>query len=214
MMGDRNYRELIQNAIDSIGRELDIAIDVKDAKTIHAHEVVGCLRRSYYDRTDPIKAGRGGFSDLTSGLLRKMHYGSEPGDFDLEGVKLRGQADVIVDDAVLIFRSADTVPDEPLAGDVLYLNALLWIYNKDDGIVNYITGNRKETAFTLTKDKRMFEEVIRRVRVFADLLNEKKTPILEPSDQCSSCQYFERCYIKRKISKQITLAQLIGLDKE
>ena len=38
---------------DSLGKELDIDIDSADIQTIHLHEVVHCLRRSYYDRIDP-----------------------------------------------------------------------------------------------------------------------------------------------------------------
>ena len=57
----------------------------------------------------------------------------------------------------------------------------------------------------------MFEEVVRRVRVLKDLLEEKKVPILEPSIECSSCQYYERCYVKQKIGKQITLQDLFGI---
>jgi CRISPR-associated exonuclease Cas4 len=45
MMGDRDYRSIIQNAIGSIGKELEIEINSKDIQTIHLKEVVQCLRR-------------------------------------------------------------------------------------------------------------------------------------------------------------------------
>jgi len=51
MMGDRDYRQLIKSAIESIGRDIEPKIDPKDTKTIYIHEVVRCLRRSYSDRT-------------------------------------------------------------------------------------------------------------------------------------------------------------------
>ena len=50
MMGDRDFRSIVENALDSIGKELEIDIDSADIQTIHLHEVVKCLRRSYYDR--------------------------------------------------------------------------------------------------------------------------------------------------------------------
>ncbi len=59
----------------------------------------------------------------------------------------------------------------------------------------------------------MFEEVVRRVRVLKDLLEEKKVPILEPTIECSSCQYYERCFVKQKIGKQINLQEMFGLSK-
>jgi CRISPR-associated exonuclease Cas4 len=59
----------------------------------------------------------------------------------------------------------------------------------------------------------MFEETVRRVRVLNNLLGEKKVPILEPSEECSSCQYYERCYLKQKIGRAINLHDLLGLKK-
>jgi len=56
----------------------------------------------------------------------------------------------------------------------------------------------------------MFEEIIRRVRVLHDLLKEQKTPILEPSSDCSNCQYYERCFMKKKHTKQVTLLGILG----
>ena len=212
-MGDRDFRSTIQNAIKSMSKELEIDIDSKDIQTIHLQEVVQCLRRSYYDRIEPEEIERRGFNELLSGLLRKLEYGSDPKEFEIDDIKLKGQVDMLVDDSILLFRSA--VSDElknPLANDVLYLNACMWIYDKQDGVIIYITGDRKETTFSLTRNKKMFEEVVRRVRVLNDLLKEQKTPILEPSVECSDCQYYERCFMKMKNSKQLSLAAMMGMS--
>jgi len=213
MMGDRDYRQLIKNAIDSIGREIEPKIDPKDINTINIHEVVRCLRRSYFDRVEPKQVERRGFTDLVGGLLRSKDYGSKSGEFEIDELKLKGQAEMIVDDVVLIFRSANELPDNPKADDILYLNSSLWIFNKMEGILIYLTGDRKETSFSLTRDKKMFEEVVRRVRVFNDLLKQKKIPILEPSDECSVCQYYTKCYIREKISRGISLKEIVGINK-
>ena len=212
MMGDRDFRSIIQNAIGSIGRELEIEVDSKDIQTIHLKEVVQCLRRSFYDRIEPKEIERRGFNELLSGLLRKLQYGSEPKNFAIEDIKLKGQADMMVDDSILLFRSAMDELENPQANDVLYLNACLWIYDKEDGIIVYITGDRKETTFSLTRNKKMFEELIRRVKVLNDLLKEEKTPILEPSTECSECQYYERCFTKKKNTKQISLGEMLGMS--
>ncbi|MDH3312496.1 MAG: hypothetical protein OEM28_05020 [Nitrosopumilus sp.] len=215
MMGDRDFRKIIKSAVESIGKELEIQIDSKDIQTIHLHEVVQCLRRSYYDRIDPQEIERRGFNEILSGLLRKLEYGSEPKEFAIEDIRLKGQVDMLVDDTILLFRPAATELENPLANDVLYLNACMWIYDKDDGIVVYISGDRKETTFSLTRNKKMFEEIIRRVRVLNDLLKEQKLPILEPSTECSECQYYERCFMKKKNSKQVSLAEMLGMgDKD
>jgi CRISPR-associated exonuclease Cas4 len=208
MMGDRDFRSIVQNAISSIGKELEINIDSADIQTIHLQEVVQCLRRSYYDRIDPQEIERNGFNDLLSGLLRKLQYGSEPKEFTLDDIKLRGQVDMLIDDSILLFRGAANELESPQANDVLFLNACMWIYDKSDGIIIYLTGDRKESTFSISRNKNMFEEVIRRVRVLNDLLKEQKTPILEPSTECSECQYFERCFMKRKNTKQLDLAEM------
>ena len=213
-MGDRDYRSTIQSAIGSIGKELEIQIDSKDIQTIHLQEVVQCLRRSYYDRIEPNEVERRGFNELLSGLLRKLQYGSEPQEFAIDDIKLKGQVDMLVDDSILLFRSATGELENPQANDVLYLNACMWIYDKVDGVIVYITGDRKETTFSLTRNKKMFEEIIRRVRVLNDLLKEQKTPILEPSSDCSNCQYYERCFMKRKNTKQMSLGDILGIGKK
>ena len=214
MMGDRDFRSIVKNAVDSIGRELEIEIDAKDIKTIHLKEVVQCLRRSYYDRVDSKEVERRGFNDLLSGMLRKLQYGSNPKEFAIDDIKLRGQVDMMVDDSIILFRPANTSIETPLANDLLYLNACMWIYDKTDGVIIYITGNKEETIFSLTRDKKMFEEVIRRVRVLSDLLKEQKTPILEPSNDCTDCQYYQRCFITKKNTKQVSLSEMLGLSKD
>ncbi|MCJ8305727.1 MAG: hypothetical protein HRU07_01600 [Nitrosopumilus sp.] len=214
MMGDRDYQSIIQNAIGSIGKELEIEINSKDIQTIHLKEVVQCLRRSYYDRIEPNEIERRGFNELLSGLLRKLQYGSEAKEFALDDIKLKGQVDMMLDDSILLFRSAPEGLENPHASDILYLNACMWIYDKKDGIIIYIAGDKKETTFSLTRNKKMFEEIIRRVRVLNDLLKEQKVPILEPSTECSDCQYFERCFMKRKNAKEMSLAEMLGMGKK
>jgi len=212
-MGDRDYRKLIKTAIDSIGKQIELQIDANDIKTIHLDEVVRCLRRSYYDRVEPKEIDRTSFVDLVGGLLRSKGYGSKTGEFEIDDLKLKGQTDMIIDDVVFVLRSANTLPENPMARDLLYLNVCMWIFDKTEGLLVYLTGDGKEASFSLSRGKKMFEEVVRRARVLHDLLKEKKVPILEPSDECSTCQYYERCYIKQKIAKSISIKDLVGFNK-
>ena len=213
-MGDRDYRQIITSAIDGFTRDLRPKIDVKDNKTIHVFEIVRCLRRSYFDRTAPKKEEVVGFYGLIEGLLRKMSYGSTQGEFTVDDIKLKAQADLIVDNIVITLQVVTALPENPLPADALYLNACLWVFNKDEGVIVYITGDGKESSFYLSKNKKMFEEFIRRVRVLSSLLVEKKVPILEPSPECNTCQYYEECYIKKKRSSNISFDSLFGSRKE
>ena len=204
MMGDRDYRSVIKNAIESVGRELEYRYNKDDISNIHVSEVTGCLRRAFYDRTDAIEIDRASFSDLVGGMFRQLEFGARPKDFSLEDISLETQADLIVDDLVMIFRSVGVQPENPSAKDLIYINACLYAYEKIDGVIIYITGDGQEVSFSVTKDKKMFEETVRRVRVLNDLLKEKKTPILETSVECTGCQYFERCYTQKKAGKTIS----------
>ena len=47
MMGDRDYRSVIQNSVESVGRELEYRFNKEDITKIHASEVTGCLRRAF-----------------------------------------------------------------------------------------------------------------------------------------------------------------------
>jgi CRISPR-associated exonuclease Cas4 len=209
MMGDRDYRQTITSAIDALAKDTEMqVVNPEDNKAIYLHEVVRCMRRSYFDRFDRLEQENKSFGELFGGLVRKLQYGSKVGSFDIEDIKLNGQADMIVDDIVIIFKKVSDTPVTPNASDVLYLNACMWIFNKTDGVVIYLTDDEKESSFSVMRDKKMFEETIRRVRVFSNLISDKKVPILEPSQECSGCQYYDRCYIKKQEGKPFNITEL------
>ena len=209
--GDRDYKQIVRDAIDSIGEDIEFKIDAKDISTIYLQEAVKCLRRSFYDRTDPLETEQTQFNKVLGGLFRKMKSQASIGNYDMDGgLALKGQVDMIKDDVVLIFRSIDKFPENPMPVDILYVNACMWMFEKIEGVIVYITPDGKEDSFVTNRNQRMFEEVIRRTKVFHDLLNEKKVPIIEPSRDCQDCQYYERCYIRKKEGKTITIASLFG----
>ena len=209
--GDRDYKQIVRDAIDSIGEDIEFKIDAKDISTIYLQEAVKCLRRSFYDRTDPLETEQTQFNKVLGGLFRKMKSQATMGNYDMDGgLALKGQVDMIKDDVVLIFRSIDKFPENPMPVDILYVNACMWMFEKIEGVIVYITPDGKEDSFVTNRNQRMFEEVIRRTKVFHDLLNEKKVPIIEPSTDCQDCQYYERCYIRKKEGKTITISSLFG----
>ena len=210
MMGDRNFREIINGAIDNVGKTLDYTIPDDDDSKVHVTEVIRCLRRSFYDRKEPIEENKLRFSNFLRGTIRKLEFGSKVGEYDMNGVKLTGQADIIADDVVIVFRSVEALPETMFSNDILYLNTCMFIFDKQDGVISYVDGGGTEKSFSLTRANKMFEEIARRVRVLTDLLKENKVPILEPSPECSACQYYERCYIKKRESKPLSFDSLFG----
>jgi CRISPR-associated exonuclease Cas4 len=214
MMGDRDYRRIITDVIEQISHDTKPETE-KDNKIIRFSEVTRCLRRSYFDRVEPLQQKGLRFSDLFRELIRKMPYGSVPGEFALDDLKLKIQADMVVDDVVIIFRPVPKLPDRLIPSDALYLNACLWILKKTEGIVLYLAENGDEVSFSLIRDNKLFEESIRRVKILNSLLEEKKVPVIEPSLECNTCQYYEKCYIKEKKAVSFSIESLLGFkDRE
>ena len=217
VVGDRDYKQIVRDAIDSIGEDAQLKFDTKDPNIIYLHEATKCLRRSFYDRTEPLETEQTQFNKVLGGLFRKMKSKATIGKYEMDsGLALKGQVDMIKDDVVMIFRSVNRYPENPLPVDILFVNACMWMFDKIEGVVVYITPDGKEESFVTNKNQKMFEEVIRRTKVFHDLIERRNTdpkakpPIIEPSMDCLDCQYYERCYIRKKEGKQITLSSLFG----
>jgi len=217
VVGDRDYKQIVREAIDSIGEDAQLKFDTKDPNIIYLHEVTKCLRRSFYDRTEPLETEQTQFNKVLGGLFRKMKSKATIGKYEMDsGLALKGQVDMIEDDVVMIFRAVNRYPENPLPADILFVNACMWMFDKIEGVVVYITPDGKEESFVTNKNQKMFEEVIRRTKVFHDLIERRNTdpkakpPIIEPSVDCLDCQYYERCYIKKKEGKQITISSLFG----
>ena len=210
-VGDRDYKQIVREAIDSIGEDVQLKFDTKDPNIVYLHEATKCLRRSFYDRTDPLETEQTQFNKVLGGLFRKMKSQATIGKYEMDsGLALKGQVDMIKDDVVLIFRSVNRYPENPLPVDILYVNACMWMFNKIEGVIVYITPDGKEDSFVTNRNQKMFEEVIKRTRVFQDFLKENRLPIIEPSRDCLTCPYYERCYIRKKEGKQISIASLFG----
>jgi len=215
--GDRDYKQVVRDAIDSIGEDISFKIDTKDINTIYLYEATKCLRRSFYDRTDLLETEHTQFNKILGGLFRKIKSQSTVGEYDMTGgLTLKGQADMIKDDVVLIFRSIAKFPENPIPADMLYINACMWMFDQIEGVIVYITPDGKEESFVTNRNQKMFEEVVRRTKIFHDLLEKNnadpkaKPPIIEPSLDCLDCQYYERCYIKKKTGKTVTISSLFG----
>lgn len=215
--GDKDYKQIVKNALDGIRQDIEINIDPKDFNTILLHEVTKCLRKSYYDRVDPVNVEESNLNQVLGGVFRQMKSKATTDNYKMkDGVELKGQADMIESDVIMIFRSIEEFPESPLASDILYLNACMWIFDKIEGIITYITRGGKEDSFVVNRNQKMFEEVVRRAMVLHDLLKRQssdakaKPPIIEPSVDCNTCQYYSRCYIKKKEGKPITFRNLFG----
>jgi CRISPR-associated exonuclease Cas4 len=125
------------------------------------------------------------------------------GEYKIDSLALEVNADMVMANEFIVrFEIVPALPEVPHPQHMLYLNACLFALNKDEGLLIYVTEDGKMVTFSVTKNSRMFEEIVRRARVLSTLLKENRVPIVEPSNICTTCKYFERCYARKKIKDE------------
>jgi CRISPR-associated exonuclease Cas4 len=203
MLGGKNLHEMIENTIGDIYENLSVKIDKTNSDKIHAIEASGCTRFAYYERKDSLPSDN---AAKVSSLLRngvRHSLSNSRGEYKIDTLALEVNVDMIMANEFIIrFEIVPTLPEVPHPQHMLYLNACLFAFNKDEGFLIYMTEEGKMVEFSVTKNNRMFEEIIRRARVLSTLLKENRVPIVEPSNICISCKYFERCYARKKVKDE------------
>jgi CRISPR-associated exonuclease Cas4 len=214
MLGDIDIRRMIEKTIDKIYDDFQ-NVDKRNPDRIHALEVSRCTRLSYYERKDPLRDDETArMSILLKDSIRRT-FNNIRGEYKVDNLILEVNADMVINEEfILRFEIVANLPEIPHPRDLLYLNACLFAFNKSDGIIMYINLEGKTIGFSVTKNNRMFEEIIRRTRVLNTLLRESKVPIVEPSDQCLTCKYYQRCYYREKKTSNFSLETLLGLGKK
>jgi CRISPR-associated exonuclease Cas4 len=203
MLGSRNLHEMIENAIDDIYKNLSVKIDKTNSDRIHAIEASGCTRFAYYERKDSLPSDNAAkISSLLGNGMRHL-LSNIHGEYKIDTLALEVNADMIMaDEFILRFEIVPALPEVPHPRHMLYLNACLFAFNKDEGFLIYMTEDGKMVEFSVTKNNKMFEEIVRRARVLSTLLKENRVPIVEPSDICTTCKYYERCYARKKVKDE------------
>lgn len=214
MLGDIDIRRMIEKTIDKIYDDFQ-NVDKRNPDRIHALEVSRCTRLSYYERKDPLRDDETArMAILLKDSIRRT-FNNIRGEYKVDNLILEVNADMVINEEfILRFEVVANLPEIPHPRDLLYLNACLFAFNKSDGIIMYINLEGKTIGFSVTKNNRMFEEIIRRTRVLNTLLRESKVPIVEPSDQCITCKYYQRCYYREKKTSNFSLETLLGLGKK
>jgi len=218
MLGGRDLRETIEKTFDKLYEDLNVKIDKMNTDKIHAAEASSCTRLAYYERKDPMPPDSASkISILLSNGMRHS-LSNLHGEYKAENLTIDVNADMIIaDEYVVRFEIVPALPEVPHPRDLLYLNACLFALKRDEGFLIYMTVEGKTAEFSVSKSNKMFEEVIRRARVLSTLLKDNKVPIVEPSDLCLRCKYFERCYAREKGKEDGTsdiIAELFGKRKK
>jgi CRISPR-associated exonuclease Cas4 len=216
MLGDRDIKKMIEKTFDKIYTDIDQIAHKDNPDMIHAIEASRCTRLSYYERKDPIPAANSNtkISILLKNGIRRS-FNNINAEYKVDNLTLEVNADAVINNEFIIrFELVTNLPEIPHPRDLLYLNACLFAFNKIEGILIYVTAEGKTVEFSVTKNNRMFEEIIRRARILSTLLKEKKIPIVEPCDLCLSCKYYERCYSREKKISNFSLEGLFNIGKK
>jgi CRISPR-associated exonuclease Cas4 len=203
MLGSRNLHEMIENAIDDIYKNLSVKIDKTNSDRIHAIEASGCTRFAYYERKDSLPSDNAAKISSLLGNSMRHSLSNIRGEYKIDTLALEVNADMIMaDEFILRFEIVPALPEVPHPQHMLYLNACLFAFNKDEGFLIYMTEDGKMVEFSVTKSNKMFEEIVRRARVLSTLLKENRVPIVEPSNICITCKYYVRCYARKKVKDE------------
>jgi CRISPR-associated exonuclease Cas4 len=210
MLGGRNFHKLIEDELVKISKNLGLNYDLNG---IHVLEITHCSRLSYFERMDPlIDEFSNALSNIFKCSLQRLLNGITR-EYKIDDLTIYATVDLIKDDELIInFVPVSEIPDYPHPKDLLYTNACMYVFDKESGFIVYFTPEGKYVEFNVSKSKRMFEQVVRRARILNLLLKEKKTPVVEPSELCFSCKYYQRCYGQQKESEH--LLDVFGIGKK
>ncbi|MDW0158344.1 MAG: hypothetical protein QOK62_08745 [Nitrososphaeraceae archaeon] len=210
MLGGRNFHKLIEDELIKISKKLTLDYD---SNGIHVSEITRCTRLSYFERMDPfVDEYSNALSNISKGSLTKLLNGITR-EYKIDDLTIYATVDLMIDnDMIINFVPVSKLPEYPHPNDLLYTNASMFIFDIQGGFIVYFTPEGKFVEFSVSESKRMFEQVIRRARILYLLLKEKKTPVVEPSELCFSCKYFQRCFGQQKESEH--LLDILGIGKK
>jgi CRISPR-associated exonuclease Cas4 len=210
MLGGRNFHKLIGDELIKISKKLTLDYD---SNGIHVSEITRCTRLSYFERMDPfVDEYSNALSNISKGSLTKLLNGITR-EYKIDDLTIYATVDLMIDnDMIINFVPVSILPEYPHPNDLLYTNASMFIFDIQGGFIVYFTPEGKFVEFMVSESKRMFEQVIRRARILYLLLKEKKTPVVEPSELCFSCKYFQRCFGQQKESEH--LLDILGIGKK
>jgi CRISPR-associated exonuclease Cas4 len=210
MLGGRNFHKLIGDELIKISKKLTLDYD---SNGIHVSEITRCTRLSYFERMDPfVDEYSNALSNISKGSLTKLLNGITR-EYKVDDLTIYATVDLMIDnDMIINFVPVSKLPEYPHPNDLLYTNASMFIFDIQGGFIVYFTPEGKFVEFSVSESKRMFEQVVRRARILYLLLKEKKTPVVEPSELCFSCKYFQRCFGQQKESEH--LLDILGIGKK
>jgi CRISPR-associated exonuclease Cas4 len=170
--------------------------NIVDESKITVDEVSGCLRSAYLERKHHVERTH---KQMMSKIMEKsaLSIMEKPAEGEIQidnNLKLVGVADRVEDDVVMMFRSAEVLPEMPYAEHFIQLNSYLHMFGKPEGVIVYFDKEGNEMEFQVPKSEKLLGETKRRARILNTLMANNIVPALEPSSRCMTCPHNEKCY--------------------
>ena len=208
-MNEAYVEHIVKSAFRRAYAELSADRSDLGPDTIHVGELTYCLLKSYYERKYGVN-----YSDekiVILGLGQATHFLVESFvgegvvkefrvEHGLEGFKLTGRPDLIVDDAVIELKTTSHIPVQPFSHHVLQLQAYLHLLDRRYGFIVYVCKRRgRVKAFRVERDPGAWEEIVGRARRLHLALVRGEPPEPEPGPLCRYCEFRSMC---RKLARQ------------
>lgn len=210
-MGDRMNEPIFPDILKQL-----IAMYEQEYKKdgIHITSLVQCLRKAYYDQfaepdlehrlRRPLFEGTAIHKFIEylvekygSKLMQKIQSEVEI-EYQINGVKIIGRADAVLDDRVVEIKTTTNLPKKPYPSHVLQANTYAYILKKPKFEIIYI-GDYGVTSFVMKTSKEYFDYVIERAKILMKAFRSSVPPEKEPSILCPKCRYYHICFKQMKL---------------
>ena len=177
---------------------------------IHVSEVVGCLRRAWYERkyglveAEPrhivFAIGNGVHEALQDYLGRRGWQCEVEVAADISGFKLVGHVDLYhpEENVAIELKTTSRLPERPYFSHLLQLNSYLYMVKARLGYVVYI--QKRDGLVSVHRhrwDPQLWRQVVERAKTLHKSIVEGRLPRPEPGPLCNYCGYKWRCFASR-----------------
>jgi len=181
---------------------------------IHVHEIVQCLRKSYYQRkyysseythlsdTKCVILGLGilvhrAIEELFSQMLGSTSEKVYEKVITVNGVeyKLVGTVDIAFDDTIVDIKTVNKIPDRPYDHHYYQLQLYMYLTGVHKAYVVYICKkDGRVKVFDIIRDQRTIDLLLERFSYYAVCLSSDTVPRAEESYLCRYCEYSLKCF--------------------
>jgi|GEM_PF-1781370 len=178
-------------------------------KGFYISSLSSCLRRAYYEKIFPElvleQIRKSTFEgeaihyfvkylvDLGGKLLFEKINAEVPVEYEFEGIKIVGRADIVLKDRIIELKTCRNIPSRPYFSHVLQANAYAYLLKKKMFEVTYL-GMHNIRSFVYDTSKELFERLLDRARILRKALIFSVAPEREPSPLCVKCPYYHVCF--------------------